>query len=158
MIAADTQVKPILWLASGADRGNQPQRASMADKAATPAATGVLIVEDESLVALDIERILHEAGYDVLGVADTERDAVRKASQLNPELILMDIRLREGDGIAAARAVQERRDVPILFVSAHFDAEALGRIAKLRCVAMLRKPFDERQLIRQVNEMLAKAN
>jgi DNA-binding NarL/FixJ family response regulator len=66
----------------------------------------VLIVEDEALVALDMCEFLSEAGYEVVGLVATEQDAVRKARELQPDLIIMDLKLKGGgNGLRASRRI-----------------------------------------------------
>ena len=76
----------------------------------------VLIVEDEALVAMNIESALAEAGFDVLGTVDTEADAVAAAERMRPDVILIDITLRDGDGISAAKTIQEKLKTRIIFM------------------------------------------
>src|SRR5579872_6200250 len=76
----------------------------------------ILIVEDEAVLAMDMEFSLTQAGFDVVGVADSEGEALLLAHQEHPDLVLMDITLRDGDGLAAARAIADR--AKIVFVSA----------------------------------------
>src|SRR5438045_4080818 len=68
----------------------------------------VLIVEDEAILAMDMAFSLTQSGFDVVGVADTEREAVLLVDQQRPDVVLMDITLRDGDGLAAARAIAHR--------------------------------------------------
>ena len=78
--------------------------------------TKILIVEDEKIVALDIESILHRLGYCVVGTAGCGEEACRMASESAPDLVLMDIRI-DGplDGIETARRIHQASDVPVVF-------------------------------------------
>jgi CheY-like chemotaxis protein len=85
------------------------------------AKTRVLIIEDEPVIVLDLELTLEEMDYEICGVADTAADAVAKAADLVPDLILADIRLRNGDdGIAAVKEILRRRHVPVLFITGNW--------------------------------------
>jgi two-component system cell cycle sensor histidine kinase/response regulator CckA len=107
----------------------------------------VLIVEDEPVVAMDLEVQLQGMGYRVVGQMARGEDAVSEAPQLHPSLVLMDIRL-EGrmDGIEAAARIRQAIDVPIVFLTAHSDDETFGRARVTEPAAYLLKPFDRRSL------------
>jgi signal transduction histidine kinase/AmiR/NasT family two-component response regulator len=107
----------------------------------------ILIVEDEGIVAKDLQISLRSLGYTVCGVAVSGPEAVAKAESLRPDLLLMDIRLRgEMDGIEAARRIRARMDAPIVFLTAYADADTLRRAASIGPYAYVLKPFDEREL------------
>ncbi len=91
----------------------------------------ILIVEDESIEALNFELYLNSFGYHVVGIASTGEDAIRKVDELNPDLVLMDIVLKgDMDGIEAASKIKEKIDIPLVYLTAHPDENALKR-AKL---------------------------
>ncbi|WP_404786260.1 EAL domain-containing protein [Altericista sp. CCNU0014] len=109
--------------------------------------TSILIVEDENIVARDLQYALEDLGYAVPAIAKTGSLAIQKASELQPDLILMDIRLLgEMDGIAAAQAILERLDVPIVYLTAHSDDNTLTRSKLTHPYGYLIKPFEEREL------------
>src|ERR1043165_3870675 len=90
----------------------------------------ILVVEDERIVAMDLAASLQELGYDVVGMATRGEDAVQRAAELEPELILMDVRLAGSlDGIQAAEIIHRTRDVPVIYLTAHSDNETLRRAA-----------------------------
>lgn len=112
-----------------------------------PAPSRVLIVEDESVIALDIERRLQRAGYVVVGVADNKDDAVSLFTEYQPDLVLMDISIvGPADGIETARAIGQLGDVPIIFLTAYADDATLNRAAETSPYGYLLKPFDDRTL------------
>jgi len=107
----------------------------------------ILVVEDEGVVAEDLQHRLIELGYSVAGWAVSGEDAVRLADEVRPELVLMDIRIRgEVDGIGAARAIRERFDIPVIFVTAFADAETIGRAKVAEPLGYIVKPFSDRDL------------
>ena len=107
----------------------------------TPA--NILVVEDEGLIALDIESHLLDLGYQVPGMAETGADAVLLAMEAQPDLVLMDIRLKgEIDGIQAAAKITERLDIPIIFLTAFADAETLNNAKQVSPFGYILKPFD----------------
>jgi PAS domain S-box-containing protein len=121
----------------------------------TRASARIMIVEDEALIALDLERRLQRAGYEVVGVADQLDDAVALFRETRPELVLMDIFIRPpGDGIETARAIGRIGDVPVVFLTAYADDDTLRRAAETSPYGYLLKPFDERTLIATITVAL----
>lgn len=107
----------------------------------------VLVVEDEKIIARDIEQTLRGLGYDVVGSADTGEEAVRRALSDAPDLVLMDVRLRgEMDGIHAAELIHQTRDVPIVFLTAFADEATLRRARRVAPYGYVLKPFEDRDL------------
>jgi PAS domain S-box-containing protein len=107
----------------------------------------ILIVEDQKIVAADLESTLRRLGYSVVGTASSGEEAIRKASELEPSIVLMDIRLRgDMDGIEAARSVRARQDVPIVYLTAYADDETIVRARETAPFGYLVKPFNEREL------------
>jgi two-component system, response regulator PdtaR len=114
----------------------------------------ILIVEDEMLVAMDAEAILHAAGYEVVGIAASADAAVAKATELLPDLVLMDIRLNgPRDGIDAAADMAGPQGPQIIFVTANTDPATHARAMVLRPVAILAKPFTEETLLGAVERV-----
>src|ERR687887_1774284 len=88
----------------------------------------VLIVEDEGIVAVDIEKSLLDLGFEVCGIAASGADAIEEASKEQPDLVLMDIQIRGPlDGIQTAEWLRREQDVPIIYLTAHGDQETAGR-------------------------------
>jgi signal transduction histidine kinase len=110
-------------------------------------ASRVLVVEDEAVVARDLRETLEECRYSVLEVVDTEDAAVRAAGMGRPDLVLMDIHLRDGgDGAAAAVRIRERFDIPVVYVTAHTDDKVMGRAKAADPYGYIPKPFEKSQL------------
>ncbi|WP_322110968.1 diguanylate cyclase domain-containing protein [Steroidobacter gossypii] len=107
----------------------------------------ILIVEDEGIVAQDLMEALTRLGYRISGVASEGTQAVAMATQLRPELVVMDVSLRgDIDGIQAARMMQEQSQVPIIFLTGHRDSETLQRAVLTGPLGYLIKPFQEDEL------------
>jgi DNA-binding NtrC family response regulator len=109
----------------------------------------ILIVEDEAIVALDIEERLRRLGYEVVGIADSCAGALASAARLRPDLVLMDVELRNGsgaDGIAAAEQLRANLAVPVVFLTAYADAATLDRAKRASPHGYVVKPFEERDL------------
>lgn len=109
--------------------------------------SSILVVEDEAIVAADLEERLSALGYSVFGVAATGMEAIGRAEANPPDLVLMDVVLRGAmDGIEAASKIRERADTPIVFLTASGDKETLDRLRNRITDGYIRKPFDDRTL------------
>lgn len=107
----------------------------------------ILVVEDESIVAMDIRRILLEGGFEVVASTPSGEEAVTAAARLQPDLVLMDIRLQgEMDGIEAASRIRGESNIPSLFLTSYVDQQMLAKAKGMDAVGYLLKPFDEREL------------
>lgn len=116
----------------------------------------ILIVEDEALIARDLELLLGDQGYHVVGIATTADEAVAMIRATPPDLVLLDIHLADGsDGIAVAEWLRSHASVPVIFVTAHADPKTVARAQAAGPYSFLLKPFHERQL--QITVQLALA-
>ncbi len=107
----------------------------------------ILIVEDEALVALDIQSKLEDMGYSVVALIRSGEEAVQTACDMRPDLILMDINLQGAmDGISAAACIQERNPTAVVYMTAHGDKDTLHRAKMTEPLGYIIKPFDERDL------------
>ncbi|HEU4601652.1 MAG TPA: ATP-binding protein [Steroidobacteraceae bacterium] len=107
----------------------------------------ILIVEDERIVALNLADTLGELGYTVAGVATEGEEAIDRARQADPNLILMDVHLSGTlDGIRTAEIIRQQRDVPIIYLTAHSDGDTLRRAAESSPSGYLVKPFKSPEL------------
>jgi CheY-like chemotaxis protein len=108
----------------------------------------VLVVEDESLVALDIIQQLESDGYQVAGHALSGEEAIALAQQSpKPDVVLMDINLKgKVDGIKAAEQIAHDSDLPIIFLTAHSDETTLQRAKLTRPFGYIIKPFEPTEL------------
>jgi two-component system, cell cycle response regulator len=107
----------------------------------------ILLVEDEGLIAADLEDTLTRLGYRITGIASEGTQAIEMARELHPQLVVMDVGLRgEVDGIEAACAIQEESPVPVIFLTGHTDSETLQRAVRSGPLGYLIKPFQEAEL------------
>ena len=114
----------------------------------------VLIIEDETLIAMELSRIMQDMGHTVVGVASREATALEQAEQTSPGLVLCDIKLLDEDnGIAAAQRILQRFDVPVVFVTAFSEMLLTG--GRLEPAFVVSKPFDEETLKVTVAQALA---
>lgn len=118
----------------------------------------ILVVEDETITAADIEDTLQECGHQVVAIASTELAALRAAEVHRPDLVLMDIRLKDGgDGTAAAREIFERFGIASVFLTAHTDDETLEKTKSANALGYIVKPFTARELQAAVQVALHKS-
>lgn len=117
----------------------------------------VLVVEDEIVVARDMQRQLNSLGYDVVGQATEGEQAIALTGQLRPDLILMDIQIAGAmDGIAAAHAIRAQFQLPVIFITA-FDADDVIERAKMsEPYGYILKPFSDRELRTSIEMALYK--
>jgi len=124
-----------------------------------PDAPRLLVVEDESVVAMDIAGQLRDMGYNVCGCAYNGLDAIAQAHAERPDLVLMDVVLKgEMDGIAAAATIGAELQIPILFLTAYSDDQTVDRAAQAMPYGYLTKPFQGRELRAVIEVALRKAD
>lgn len=120
-------------------------------------ATQILLIEDEAIVALSLTKDLERMGYGVSGTANCVADAILLAQEHKPDLVLMDIELKDDDldGIDAARCLKALYDVPVIFVSGQSDPDTIRRASEASPVGFLTKPLRMNEL--EVNLEIALA-
>lgn len=107
----------------------------------------VLIVEDESIIAQDLSNLIYKFGYDVCGILSSGEEVLENSIQLEPDLILMDIKLRGNiTGIEAAEEIRKNKDIPIIYVTAYADVDSVQKAKLTEPYAYIVKPFDEKSL------------
>ena len=107
----------------------------------------ILIVEDEQIVAADIESYLCSLGYTIVAICTTEEDAYRTATSQEVDLVLMDIYLEAGNGIdATTRIKHDRPDLPVIFLSGYMDEATVSRAIAAAPESYLLKPFRRSEL------------
>ena len=106
--------------------------------------TNILIVEDESIVAKDIQHSLKKLGYIVVGICSTGEDAIKVTEEVKPDLILMDIMLKgEMSGIDAATHIREKYNIPVIYLTAYADESTLSKAKVSEPYGYIIKPFKE---------------
>lgn len=117
----------------------------------------ILIVEDEKIIALDLQRRLERFGYSVVGMASDGAEAVAAAREGRPDIILMDIMLAGAmDGIEAAKQVRAELGIPVIFLTAYTDERTLDRAKEVEPFGYILKPFKERELYTTIDIALYK--
>ncbi|MCI0695683.1 PAS domain S-box protein [candidate division KSB1 bacterium] len=110
-------------------------------------ATKILVVEDENIVAKDIQNTLKALGYTVTAVVASGEEAIQKAGETQPDLVLMDIMLKGyQDGVEAARQIFARFNIPVVYLTAYTDETTLQRAKVTEPYGYILKPFEEREL------------
>lgn len=107
----------------------------------------VLIAEDEALIRLDLREMLQEEGYDVIGEAADGEQAVALATDLNPDLVICDVKMPKMDGIAAAAQIADKRIAPVVILTAFSQRDLIERARDAGAMAYLVKPFQKRDLL-----------
>ncbi|MBI5558317.1 MAG: response regulator [Deltaproteobacteria bacterium] len=107
----------------------------------------ILVVEDEAIVAMDIEARLAAMGYDLAGRGSSGEQALALTAEKRPDLVLMDIRLQGGmDGIVAAEEIRRGFHIPVIFLTAYSEDDTLERAKLAEPFGYILKPFDDREL------------
>jgi diguanylate cyclase (GGDEF)-like protein/PAS domain S-box-containing protein len=117
----------------------------------------ILVVEDESLVAKSIYNMLTGLGYEVPAIVSSAQEAIRKAKDTHPDLVLMDIMLKGTmDGVGAATEIRNKFGIPVVYMSAFADESTLKRAKITQPFGYVLKPFEERDLYTAVEIALYK--
>lgn len=115
----------------------------------------ILIVEDDFLVADQIERALSDAGFDVAGIASSAAEAIALAESGKPALAVMDVRLAgNGDGIYAATQLFQRFGVRCIFATAHYDQLSVERAQPAMPLGWVPKPYSMASLVNAIRRAL----
>jgi two-component system, cell cycle sensor histidine kinase and response regulator CckA len=119
----------------------------MSDAVSGTGQARILIVEDEQIVAMDLQDKLEAMGYQVVGRASSGAGAVAQAERLRPDLVLMDVRLDgEMDGIEAARLIHQRLAVPVVYLTAYSGSDVVDRAMQSAPFGYVLKPYNDREL------------
>ncbi|MDL2124454.1 MAG: PAS domain S-box protein [Deltaproteobacteria bacterium] len=117
----------------------------------------ILIVEDEGIIAKDIQSTLNRSGYSVIGIASSGEEAIKKAMEIHPDLVLMDIVLEGAmDGVEAAEHIRDHFDIPVVYLTAYSDDTTLQRAKITEPFGYILKPFQEKELYTTIEMALYK--
>ena len=121
--------------------------------------TKILIVEDETIVALDIKSAVKKLGFEVTNTVTCYDDAISSVKSNEPDIIIMDINLENSkDGIEIAHAVQEIKNIPVIYLTAYVDDNTINRAIETNPVGYLTKPFKREELKSTIKLGLFKVN
>ena len=115
----------------------------------------VVVAEDESLIRMDIVETLRDQGFDVVGEAGDGNAAIQLATELKPDLMVMDIKMPDLDGLSAAEKISELR-IPVVLLTAFSQQELVARAAEVGAMAFLVKPFTPNDLIPAIEIALSR--
>jgi signal transduction histidine kinase len=119
--------------------------------------TNILIVEDELLIAKNLAYKLEKLGYKIADIVSSGADAIQRAVEIQPDLILMDIVIKgDIDGIETAAIINQKLDIPIVYTTAYADDKTLQRAENTGSYGYLLKPFKERELHATIKIALSK--
>jgi two-component system, response regulator PdtaR len=118
--------------------------------------TRVIIADDESLIRMDLREMLTNLGYLVVGEVADGRSAVNQARELRPDIVIMDIKMPDMDGIEAAKILTEERIAPVVLLSAYSQRELVDRAREAGVTAYLVKPYREEDLTPAIEVALAR--
>jgi response regulator NasT len=116
----------------------------------------IVLADDESLIRMDLKEMLTSLGYVVVGEAGDGRSAVSLARELRPDLVIMDIKMPDLDGIDAARALTAELIAPVLLLTAYSQQELVERATEAGVVGYIVKPFRESDLAPAIEVALAR--
>ncbi len=116
----------------------------------------ILIADDESLIRMDLQEMLRNLGYLVVGEAGDGITALKLARELKPDLVIMDIRMPAMDGIDAAKVLTEEKIAPVVLLTAYSQKDLIERAKDAGVVGYLVKPFKESDLTPAIEVALAR--
>ncbi|MDR2347023.1 MAG: response regulator [Bifidobacteriaceae bacterium] len=126
------------------------------DKANNDKARRVVIAEDDALIRLDAVEILREAGYEVAGEAANGEEAVKLAQELRPDVVVMDIKMPQMDGLTAAEKITKDRLAPVVMLTAFSQSELVERAKDAGAMAFVVKPFSAADLLPAIELAIAR--
>jgi response regulator NasT len=118
--------------------------------------TRVIIADDEALIRMDLREMLTHLGYLVVGEVADGRSAINQARELRPDIVVMDIKMPDMDGIEAAKVLTEERVAPVVLLSAYSQRELVERAREAGVTAYLVKPYREEELTPAIEVALAR--
>ncbi len=121
---------------------------------ATP--TRVVIAEDEAIIRLDLKELLEEEGYEVVGETGRGDEAIELVRQLDPDLVILDIKMPGTDGLSAARHISEERLAAVVILTAFSQRDLINQATEAGAYAYLVKPFQKSDLIPAIEVALSR--
>ena len=115
----------------------------------------IVVAEDESLIRMDIVETLKDQGFDVVGEAGDGLKAIELAKELKPDLMVMDIKMPDMDGLSAAEQIAKLR-IPVVFLTAFNQQELVTRASEVGAMAFLVKPFSPEDLLPAIEVALSR--
>ena len=129
---------------------------STSDSGAEAEHPRVVVAEDEALIRLDLVELLEEHGYEIVGQCSDGEEAVRLANELEPDLIVMDVKMPKMDGITAADKIAEDRICAVVMLTAFSQRDLIKRAKEAGAMAYVVKPFDASDVIPAIEIAMAR--
>lgn len=117
----------------------------------------ILLVDDESIIRLDLREMLKEHGHEIVGEGSNGEEAVELARKLNPDLIVMDIKMPVMDGLEAVKRINVDRTIPVIMLTAYSQPELVQQATELGVYGYLVKPIKEADILPTIEVALARA-
>ena len=128
----------------------------MSEQEQSAAPRRVVVAEDESLIRMDIVEILRDNGYDVVADVGDGEAAVEVATELRPDLVVMDVRMPKLDGIEAAKRLSENHIAPVVLLTAFSQKELVEQASEAGALAYVVKPFTQNDLLPAIEIALSR--
>lgn len=117
--------------------------------------TRIMIVEDEVIIARNLEENLNELGYKVVGMFISGEEALNQFQEVRPDIVLMDILLKgDVDGFEAAEHIIEEYNIPVIFITGNSDEDTIERMRRFENCEYLLKPIEKNELFSLINKVL----
>jgi two-component system, response regulator PdtaR len=140
---------------SGNENQDEEETQPISISQSTDRAVQILVVEDEGIVALDIKMTLRRMGHHVIATVDSGNDAIRMVTIQQPDLILMDIRLKgDIDGIETTKSIQQKHNIPVIYLTGQLDEITVKRAQATNPAGYLAKPFTVSELAILIQDVL----
>jgi DNA-binding response OmpR family regulator len=115
----------------------------------------ILVVEDESIIALDLQVLLESFGFDVYGPVPSGETSLKAASFFRPDIVLMDVKLKgKMSGIDAARIIHNHLQIPVIYLTAYGDDTTVKKASDISSSGYIRKPFVESEVEETIRSFL----
>jgi response regulator NasT len=116
----------------------------------------IVIADDEPIIRLDLKKMLQDCGYDVVGEAGDGAKAIEVVRNLRPDVVIMDIKMPEMDGIDAAKIITDEKIAPVLLLTAYSQLDLVSRAKEAGVYSYLVKPFKQTDLMPQIEIAVAR--
>lgn len=116
----------------------------------------IVIADDEALIRMGLRAMLEEAGYRVVGEASDGKRAVELVARLRPDVVFLDVKMPEMDGLTAAARIQEMHPTPVVLLTAYSERELVRQAQRVGVLAYLVKPIKEEDLVPAIEVALAR--
>lgn len=114
----------------------------------------ILIVEDEGIIAMDLQNKFKYWGYSATRIASSKAEALEISNKMKPDLVLIDTELKNGDGIKLAQKITDNFDTAVVYIISYFDEKMMQLLRATRSYGYVSLPFEENQLKYKVEDAI----